>query len=93
MEKNKNKNSLPNNSFIYFIGNLDIGEVKIGRSIHPHKRLKELQTASPHPLFILKMIPGNSFQETKYHSHFSKSKLKGEWYSITPDIKEFLDRI
>lgn len=46
---------------IYFIAAED--RVKIGRSIDPNKRLRELQTASPFPLRMLgRMTERGSFE-------------------------------
>ncbi len=66
--------------FVYFIQGQCGGAIKIGYSVYPEKRLKELQTGYPDTLKILLMIPGDEKTETVLHRQFKEFKLRGEWF-------------
>ncbi len=66
--------------YVYFIQGQCGGAIKIGFSVSPEKRLKELQTGYPDTLTILLMIPGSESTETTLHRQFDASRLKGEWF-------------
>jgi len=70
----------------YFIQAAHGGPIKIGKSNSEdgaQKRLESLQTGSPYPLVLCRVMFGN--HEYKLHSRFAKHRLMGEWF--TP-IKE-----
>lgn len=81
-----------NKGYIYFIVDYDKKEVKIGYSKHPQQRLKEIKTSNPGKLILAKVIPGTRMDERKYHKVFCHSKLRREWFTLSPDIEEFLNR-
>lgn len=66
--------------YVYFIQGLCGGAIKVGYSVDPNKRLKELQTGYPDTLTILLMIPGTEQTEKTLHRQFESSRLKGEWF-------------
>lgn len=66
--------------YIYFIQGQYGGAIKVGFSIDPRKRLKELQTGYPDTLRILLMIPGDEATERTLHRQFEGARLKGEWF-------------
>lgn len=83
--------SIEENSYIYFIGNFKEGVCKIGTSIEPEKRLKELQVGCPYKLSILKKVKGGGLDtERIYHNKYEKYYLRGEWFKITGELKSFL---
>ncbi len=56
---------------IYFIGSLESGTVKIGKSNNPEKRLAELQTGNPHKLILYGVIDDVTYElEMKITSDF-----------------------
>lgn len=79
--------------YVYFIQGQCGGAIKIGYSVNPEKRLKELQTGYPDTLVMLLMIPGSEATERALHRQFEASRLKGEWFRpdacIIEKIKEF----
>lgn len=79
---------------IYFIGNMDMGCIKIGVAKDPEKRLKQLQTGNPHNLKIYKTIKNvpNEY-ESSIHRLFDDYRLKGEWFQINDKITEFMESI
>lgn len=66
--------------YVYFIQGLCGGAIKVGYSVNPEKRLKELQTGYPDTLTILLMIPGDEKIERHLHREFEASRLQGEWF-------------
>lgn len=76
--------------YIYFIGNLDQGCVKIGYSKKVNQRLRSLQTGSPIKLKIIKKIKGNRSKERKLHKRFAHLNKHGEWFNIDKELREYL---
>lgn len=89
-------------SYVYLIGNRNVGLYKIGETRSPSKRLKTNQTSCPYQLEII-----HSFQsefaykvEKALHRDFDPFKkdemdntITGEWFSLSEvQVNEFLDR-
>lgn len=73
--------------FVYFIQKSNIeGPVKIGYSVNPESRLKQLQTSHDENLYLLKSIPGNSSLEKQYHGKYQESRINGEWFKSTEEL-------
>ena len=87
---NKKLENKEYNSFVYFMVNERHGFCKIGYSLNPEKRLKELQTGCPVPIFIKKTIVGDLKLESKFHKYFRKYKSNGEWFYMQGELKEFV---
>ena len=62
----------------YFIQNTTTLEVKIGKSIDPAKRMIDLQSANGSQLVMRGYLEGD--RESEFHSRFSATRLKGEWF-------------
>lgn len=75
---------------VYFITAREAGTVKIGNSLEPHGRLRELQTSCPHKLKLEAMIPGAFAEEGDLHWRFSEARIQGEWFALTPEIEELI---
>lgn len=73
---------------VYFISNGN--EVKIGISRTPQARLAGLQVGNSERLQLLGTVEGGAVKERELHYRFLLSRLKGEWFSITPDLADFL---
>ena len=82
--------SLDKNGFVYFIGNIEAGVVKIGFSKNPKSRISGIQTGTHLMLSILKVVEGNYGIEKQYHRKFSRQRIRGEWYSITGHLKDYI---
>lgn len=68
---------------LYFIQSAVTGAIKIGRSKHPKKRLRQLQTGSPHKLRILLVIEHNGHREKILHQRLKHHRIRygrGEWF-------------
>lgn len=77
---------------IYFIqANSPDGPVKIGYTgRRVSQRLAEGRTFSPEELTVLAEAPGTFADEAKLHRLFSKHRLRGEWFTYGPEIRELV---
>ena len=66
---------------LYFIQSSKTGEIKIGRSKHPQKRLKNLQTGNPNTLKIIISLEGLGWREKELHETLKRWRGSGEWFS------------
>lgn len=66
--------------------------VKIGRSMNPEKRVRELQTGCPHHLVIYAVVqrPTKFNLEGKMHSMFADRRRQGEWFQFDEQELEML---
>lgn len=83
-------------AFIYFIFNRDSNSIKIGRAKDVEQRLKSLQTSSPVPLELLKVIQLDSMKaaqnlERSLHVKFSHLRLMGEWFKAKQELMNYLE--
>lgn len=65
---------------VYFIRDDAAGRIKIGTSMNPLGRLRELQTGSGARLRLMSISPGGREAERSYHSTFAERRLIGEWF-------------
>lgn len=59
---------------------------KLGYSINPASRLKELQTANAKPLVLLGTAEGEIEDERRYHKLLAETRLVGEWFSPSYEL-------
>lgn len=97
LNKNIGKKRISHIGYVYFIQGQCGGAIKIGYSMNPTERLKELQTGYPDTLKILLIIPGDLNTEKALHRKFEGSRLKGEWFRpddyLISTIKEFSSKL
>lgn len=76
---------------VYFIQAGEGGPIKIGRSVHPMKRLLSLQTGASEPLSLLATIPAAGPRlEKELHREFAHLRLYGEWFAPGEDLINFI---
>jgi hypothetical protein len=95
------KRKIPKKSFVYFLE--QNGLVKIGHSINPEKRLRELQseqndTIIPdqvdiHAAKLLGVIRGGRAVENFLHVKFHERRIEGEWFTLDRSMKNKIYRI
>lgn len=80
---------------VYFIGTeLRTGAfLKVGTSLHPEARLRQLQTSHGERLHIFATTPGDKNLEEKYHRRWSARRRQGEWFIIGDCILNEIARI
>src|SRR3954465_10366052 len=78
--------------FVYLIL-ASTGPVKIGRSRHPAKRLKQLATL-PFTVQLVHQIQTDDmvWLEGKLHRDFSTQRINGEWFNLTSEQIALLQR-
>lgn len=63
-------------------------QIKIGCSVAPKLRVKELGTRRV-PVKLLAMIPGDFFREGKYHHRLAGFRIRRyspEWFRVCPEV-------
>lgn len=83
-EKKKEKDS----TYVYVMANIEYSICKIGHSVDPTKRIKEVQTGCPYELKLIFMTKGSPALERKLHVKYDDLRLNGEWFSFTGELKE-----
>ncbi|MFD4862470.1 GIY-YIG nuclease family protein [Streptomyces atratus] len=67
---------------MHVIGSAGSTRVKIGTSVSPEKRLKELQTGNPDRLEVLWYTSGGRELEALLHRAFADHRVEGEWFDF-----------
>lgn len=83
----------PTPGFIYLIHGEGTAWYKIGLSIHPNLRVKQLGTRSPFPLVIVDCFDVDDMEsvEAWWHETFAHKRKYGEWFELDePDIDLFV---
>ena len=72
---------------LYFIHEANWNNCKIGYTVNIKQRRQNLQTGNPNELIVTACVPvyDGKTSETVAHDFFEKSKIRGEWYNITPE--------
>lgn len=85
----------PDAGFVYFIGELTAGPIKIGSSTNVHSRLRSLQTGSPVDLVVLAHFPTEDRfgDEHSLHEEFRHLRQRGEWFRRGDDLMEHIEWI
>lgn len=65
---------------LYLISTTARDYVKLGYSINPQRRLKQLQTASAEELILIATCRGSRADENQYHHYLSPQCQRGEWF-------------
>lgn len=76
---------------IYFLRGY--GQVKVGTTRAPEKRIAEIQVSSPVPLTPLLVVPGGVVLERQIHRRFHHLRRHGEWFKATPEFLAFVDAL
>jgi hypothetical protein len=75
---------------IYFIRDSVTGNIKLGHSKSPGKRLSGLQTSTAHALILLAVIDGGPDEERRLHRDFAAERLRGEWFRPDGRLGEYV---
>lgn len=75
---------------VYFISDA-FGNVKIGVAADPTLRCQDMQVSHAGELRVEAVIPGGYPAEARLHAQFSDARLRGEWFSMTPEIAHYID--
>jgi len=76
---------------IYFIGNVELGCVKVGKSKNPEKRLADLQVGNSHKLVLYGVMEDVSQDlENMLHKILEPYRMEGEWFKLTDEVIHFM---
>lgn len=75
---------------VYFIREHGTDRMKIGFSTQPHDRILALQTSSGARLELFAVIEGTMADEKALHERFARFRVRGEWFRIRGQFKEYL---
>jgi hypothetical protein len=75
---------------VYFIQGKCTGRIKIGISKSPRRRISMHQVGSPEELVLLAVTTGGREMEKALHQRFSGSRVHGEWFECTEELKSFI---
>lgn len=73
---------------VYFFEMAD--RVKIGWSRDPEKRLRQIQTSAPEPVYYTASFYGTRQTEAEIHERFARERLQGEWFHLSPRVSAFI---
>jgi hypothetical protein len=78
---------LTRGGYLYIIQLGETNVYKIGISVNPNRRLKELKSKSPVPLRIIYQNFGHDYEsiEKYFHWVFRKKRVRGEWFELNQD--------
>lgn len=77
-------------SVVYFVTPIRSRRVKIGTSTDFPSRLKAIQATNHVPLSVLLLMPGDIGTEGQLHQRFRKYRVRGEWFTLSDEIKTFI---
>lgn len=81
------------NGWVYFIRAVQTGRIKIGFSLDPSRRLRELEFGCPEDLELITQIPGSFFRERGLHKRFAVHRARGEWFEPAPELLDYIKEI
>lgn len=79
--------------YVYFISNGVDNKIKIGFSLNPWARAKELSTGNPKKLSVLFTFRGSKKDEKEMQSVLQPFRLHKEWFKLPDHITEILSRL
>lgn len=75
---------------VYFAGNIKNNLIKIGKANHVKRRIAGWSSGFPYDITLLLTLEGNEELEKSLHYHFRKYRLKGEWFTASEEILNFI---
>lgn len=75
---------------IYFAKAVTSGNIKIGFTRSPAKRLSQLQANLDQDVEMLATMPGGFTLEASLHAKFIASRISGEWFKPTEDLVNYI---
>lgn len=76
--------------FVYFALSDDQKTVKIGSSINPRRRIKNIRCPSRNRVSLLFQFPSDYRVEYGLHAHFGADHIGHEWFHYSENIRAFI---
>lgn len=73
--------------YVYLIGSSILRPVKVGFSLNPWARVKELSTGNNEALSVLMTFPGSKSHEKAIQQLLKENRVKNEWFAIAGPLK------
>ncbi len=86
------RNQVRYHDHVYIAAGPD-GLVKIGISRNPKQRVVDLTKIERSPVVLLAHAPGEGDHEIAVHAKFVSTRVRGEWFSRSPELTEFTERL
>ena len=79
---------------LYFMKNEKTDEIKIGISIHPEVRRRQLERQHGNKITILRVVASQGrSKEKELHLRFSAYRTHGEWFEPNKELVEYIENI
>lgn len=78
---------------VYFVEAEGVDRIKIGSTADLKKRLADLRNISPITLHLLAVVEGGVAVERTLHDRFASSRLHGEWFAASPELRALIQDI
>lgn len=72
--------------FVYAALAPELREVKIGRTVAPTLRVKELARDRCTAVHLLAQVEGDTLEEKRFHRRLGEYRLYGEWFKECPEV-------
>ena len=79
--------------FIYFVEDVRWDYIKIGSAVDPMRRFSGLSTGAPDCLRMIGLARGTARHEKDLRLYLRELRHKGEWFSRSPELMSFVDRL
>jgi|HubBroStandDraft_6_1064221.scaffolds.fasta_scaffold16635_6 hypothetical protein len=78
---------------IYFIRDTVSGYIKVGFSLCPEYRFKDIQSTSPSELVLVGTVDGDKHGERELHRRYREYRVRGEWFRPGGDLALLDERL
>jgi hypothetical protein len=75
--------------YVYF-ARAGFGPIKIGSSVCPEDRVKQLHWVQGDSVALLTQLPGGELRERQLHKLFARYRITGEWFQPCEPILNFI---
>lgn len=69
------------------------GDLKIGRSKNPKKRMSDMQVSHSVPLRLIGTLRGSGYREKEIHAALARYRVAGEWFRDCAQIRSEINAI
>ena len=79
-------------TFVYVVES-EAGHVKIGWSVYPEHRAKQIRSNSPIKTRLIAMWCATREKEAELHDRFAGARCHAEWFLPTAEVRAFADEV